>query len=64
MNATNHRMSTPNQKMEIKDPKIESAVGEKIRALRYSKKLSLQDLAKKTDLTPSTISQIERGLSD
>lgn len=42
----------------------ELAVGQKIRELRVSHQLSLQKLAAKTDLTPSSISQIERGMSN
>lgn len=42
----------------------EIAVGQKIRDLRTSHKMSLQQLAEKSNLTPSNISQIERGMSN
>ena len=38
-------------------------IGQKIRELRISQKMSLQELGEKINLTPSSISQIERGLS-
>lgn len=50
------------KKSKIPHPKI--SVGPKIRELRSSIKMSLQELADKIDLTPSSISQIERGLSN
>jgi len=37
-------------------------LGEKIRKIRLEKKISLRDLAQKTQLTPSFISQMERDL--
>jgi transcriptional regulator with XRE-family HTH domain len=57
-------MSIESEKKKIKTPQHEMAVGQKIRDLRNSLKMSLQELAEKTDLTPSSISQIERGLSN
>lgn len=39
-------------------------LGEKIRAKRIAKNYSLKDLADKTDLTPSFLSQVERGLAE
>jgi transcriptional regulator with XRE-family HTH domain len=52
------------QRQKVKDSEFVSSIGERIRSLRSAKKMSLQDLALKTDLTPSSISQIERGLSN
>ena len=53
----------PNEK-ESNTPHPEIVVGHKIRKLRTSQEMNLQELAKKTNLTPSSISQIERGLSN
>lgn len=52
------------EKKKSKTPHSKIAVGAKIRDLRRSIKMSLQELADKIDLTPSSISQIERGLSN
>ncbi|MGL5712593.1 MAG: helix-turn-helix domain-containing protein [Paraclostridium sp.] len=39
-------------------------VGEKIASIRKQKDLSIRDLAKLADVTPSLLSQLERGLSN
>lgn len=39
-------------------------VGEKISHIRKEKNLSIRDLAKMADVTPSLLSQLERGLSN
>ncbi|CEK34078.1 HTH-type transcriptional regulator [[Clostridium] sordellii] len=39
-------------------------IGEKISHLRKEKNLSIRDLAKLADVTPSLLSQLERGLSN
>jgi transcriptional regulator with XRE-family HTH domain len=38
-----------------------SVLGPRLRALRLSRGLSLRELARRLDLSPSTISQIETG---
>ena len=52
------------KKKGIPNAKSTNRLGEKIRSLRVSQNISLKDLAKKSDLTSSTISQVERGLSN
>ena len=52
------------KKKGITNAKPTNRLGEKIRSLRVSQNISLKDLAKKSDLTSSTISQVERGLSN
>ena len=39
-------------------------IGEKIKSLRLSRKLSLKHISEKTGFTKSVISQIERGISN
>ena len=39
-------------------------IGEKIAQYRKSKDLSIRELAKMADVTPSLLSQIERGLAN
>ena len=41
---------------------ITMQMGAKIREIRQKEKLTLNDLAEETGLTPSYISQVERGL--
>jgi len=45
------------------EPAVDVAVGQRIRDLRRSRKLSLETIAARTDLSIGFLSQIERGLS-
>ena len=45
------------------EPAVDIAVGQRIRDLRRSRKLSLETVAARTDLSIGFLSQIERGLS-
>jgi transcriptional regulator with XRE-family HTH domain len=45
------------------EPAVDVAVGQRIRDLRRSRKLSLEAVAARTDLSIGFLSQIERGLS-
>jgi transcriptional regulator with XRE-family HTH domain len=54
------RMSKKSAKAE---PAMDVAVGQRIRDLRRSRKLSLEAVAARTDLSIGFLSQIERGLS-
>jgi len=45
------------------EPAVDVAVGQRIRDLRRSRKLSLEAIAARTDLSIGFLSQIERGLS-
>jgi transcriptional regulator with XRE-family HTH domain len=54
------RMSKKASKAE---PAMDVAVGQRIRDLRRSRKLSLETIAARTDLSIGFLSQIERGLS-
>ena len=45
------------------EPAVDAAVGQQIRDLRRSRKLSLETVAARTDLSIGFLSQIERGLS-
>ena len=45
------------------EPAVDVAVGQRIRELRRSRKLSLEVIAARTDLSIGFLSQIERGLS-
>jgi transcriptional regulator with XRE-family HTH domain len=45
------------------EPAVDVAVGQRIRDLRRSRKLSLEVIAARTDLSIGFLSQIERGLS-
>ena len=55
----NKRMS----KRTAKAPAMDVAVGQRIRELRRARKLSLETVAARTDLSIGFLSQIERGLS-
>lgn len=50
-------------KRAAKAPAMDVAVGQRIRELRRSRKLSLETVAARTDLSIGFLSQIERGLS-
>ncbi len=50
-------------KRAAKAPAMDVAVGQRIRELRRSRKLSLETVADRTDLSIGFLSQIERGLS-
>jgi transcriptional regulator with XRE-family HTH domain len=54
------RMSKKAAKAE---PAVDVAVGQRIRDIRRSRKLSLETIAARTDLSIGFLSQIERGLS-
>ena len=45
------------------EPAMDVAVGQRIRDLRHERKLSLETIAARTDLSIGFLSQIERGLS-
>jgi transcriptional regulator with XRE-family HTH domain len=45
------------------EPAVDVAVGQRIRDIRRSRKLSLETIAARTDLSIGFLSQIERGLS-
>ena len=50
-------------KRAAKAPAMDVAVGQRIRELRRGRKLSLETVADRTDLSIGFLSQIERGLS-
>lgn len=53
----------PKAKEKAGEPAMDLAVGARIRDLRHSRKLSLESVAAKTELSVGFLSQIERGLS-
>lgn len=48
---------------EVDDVDLDVALGREIRSRRLTTGISLRELARKTDLSPSFISQLERGLA-
>jgi len=55
--------SAPKAKEKAGEPAMDLAVGARIRDLRHGRKLSLESVAAKTELSVGFLSQIERGLS-
>ena len=49
---------------DVVTPGEKNGLGGKIRQLRLQRKISMQKLATMSDLTPSTISQLERNLTN
>jgi len=55
-----HRIS-PQEKMTDTNPQHARAIGEKLRAVRQERQMSLRELASKAEMSASMISQIETG---